>query len=159
MLPRDQPILDVGCGDGYYLKELSDAGFTCCGVEGTPNIQEIALFGGIETADLTQPLAIDWPQSTVLCLEVAEHLPVESEQTLIDSIDRYCSGILVLSWAVPGQRGHGHVNCRANSYVYGTFAKRGFELMPAVTFACREAVADDVKYFRNTLLAFRRVSG
>jgi len=28
------------------------------------------------------------------------------------TIDRYCERWLVLSWAVPGQPGHGHINCR-----------------------------------------------
>ena len=158
-LPRDQSVLDLGCGDGFYLGELAAKGYRCRGVEGTPNIGEIAAFDGIEVADLTCPLEIDWPQSSVLCLEVAEHLPAEAEATLLDSIDRYCSGLLVLSWAVPGQRGTGHINCRPNSYVYRQCRTRGFELLPEPMFACREAVEDHVKYFRNTLLVFRRPPG
>lgn len=158
-LPRDQPVLDLGCGDGYYLAELSAGGFSCRGIEGTPDIREIALFDGIEVADLSIPLAIAWPRSTVICLEVGEHLHQESEATLLDSIDRYCSGLLVLSWAVPGQRGTGHINCRPNSYVYRKCRERGFELLPEPTFACREVVEDHVKYFRNTFLVFQRPAG
>jgi hypothetical protein len=92
----------------------------------------------------------------VLCLEVAEHIHRRFEATLLDNVDRYCSRMVVISWAIPGQRGRGHVNCRPNSYVFEQFRGRGFELLPEMTFALREAAEDDVRYFRNTLLVFRR---
>jgi len=156
LLPRDEPVLDLGCGPGYYLSVLAGRGFKCLGVEGTPSIGEIADFGAIVEADLTKPLTIEWPRSTVVCLEVAEHIQEAFEATLLDAIDRYCSRVAVISWAIPGQRGRGHVNCRPSSYVYERFRGRGFELLPEMTFALREAAEDHVKYFRNTLLAFER---
>lgn len=155
-LPRDQPVLDLGCGGGFYLNALAAVGYSCRGVEGTPNIREIAEFDGIETADLSRPLRLDWPRSSVLCLEVGEHLLPEAEATLLDTIDRYCSGLLVLSWAIPGQHGHGHINCRSNSHVYRRCRERGFELLPEQTFLFREGVEEHVKYFRNTLQVFQR---
>jgi tryptophanyl-tRNA synthetase len=156
LLPRDEAVLDLGCGPGYYLSVLAERGFRCLGVEGTPSIGAIADYANIVQADLSQPLTIDWPRSTVLCLEVAEHVFARFEGTLLENIDRYCSRTVVISWAVPGQRGRGHVNCRPNSYVYEQFRRRGFELRPDMTFALREAAEDTVKYFRNTLLAFER---
>jgi hypothetical protein len=77
------------------------------GVEGTPGIAAVAAFGDIAEADLTQPLQVDWPRSSVICLEVAEHLPPESEPQLLATIERYCHEWLVLSWAIVGQPGHG----------------------------------------------------
>ncbi|MEQ8789847.1 MAG: sulfotransferase [Pirellulaceae bacterium] len=157
-LPRDQPVLDLGCGPGYYLKILSNSGFRCLGVEGTPGIAEIAEFSPIVQADLARPLELDWPKSTVICLEVAEHLRPEEESQLIETIDAYCSGRLIISWAIPGQRGTGHHNCRPNSYVYRRFEQRGFVLDPRATFLLRELAEDHVKYFRNTLLVMQRTA-
>lgn len=141
---------------GFYLARLADHGYRCLGIEGTAGLGELARFPNILTADLSLPLKIDWPRSSVICLEVAEHLHAEHESTLLDSIDRYCRETLVLSWAIPGQRGTGHVNCRPSSYVYGRLSERGFELWPAAMFALREAAEDEVRYFRNSLLVFRR---
>lgn len=155
-LPREDPILDLGCGTGYYLSILAAGGYRCLGVEGTPDIEQIAYFADIRTADLAAPLTIDWPRSSLLCLEVAEHLHPQQEAALLHSIDTYCRRVLVLSWAVPGQRGTGHVNCRPNSYVHEQVCKRGFELWPAATFALREAAEEHVRYFRNSLLVFMR---
>ena len=156
VLPMNEPVLDLGCGAGFYLDDLSRKGYQCRGVEGTPSIQEIALFGDIVEADLSLPLALDWPRSSVICLEVAEHLHQEFEAILIDSIDRYCAQWLVISWAIPGQSGYGHYNCRPNSYVHRLFEDRGFALQGGPTFALREAAEHHVRYFRNTLLVFRR---
>ncbi len=93
----------------------------------------------------------------MLCLEVAEHLPSAAEPQLLESIDAYCHSVLFVSWAIPGQKGTGHINCRPNSYVHERFQSLGFELWPAATFALREAAEEHVRYFRNSLLAFRRV--
>lgn len=156
VLPSTEPVLDLGCGRGFYLDYLARRGFHCLGVEGTPGISEIALFPDIIQADLSRPLDLKWPPSSVLCIEVAEHLLSDQEAQLLDNIHRYCSGWLVISWAVPGQAGTGHHNCRPNSYVYKQLASRGFELLPLATFELRELAGIDHGFFRNTLLAFCR---
>jgi hypothetical protein len=128
VLPAGEPVLDLGCGTGGYLKALSKRGFDCLGVEGTPGIQEIAAFDNIVIHDLTVPLSIDWKPSSILCLEVAEHLPAEFEDQLVATIDRYCSGCLIVSWAYPGQPGEGHINCRPFEYVVRRFEAIGFRM-------------------------------
>ncbi len=156
LLPKSTPILDLGCGLGTYLAYLTTQGFSCRGIEGTQGITDIADFQKIETADLSRSLDIAWPRSSVLCLEVGEHLAEESEGQLLDNIDRYCDSWLVLSWAIPGQGGHGHINCRPNSHVYDQMTRRGFCLLARETFLLREAADETTAWFRNTLLVFRR---
>lgn len=156
VLPIDVPVLDLGCGPGFYLGHLSRAGYRCLGVEGTPGIAEIAFFPEIIQADLAQPLNLEWPQSSVLCLEVAEHLLPDQEEQLISTIDSYCSRLLILSWAVPGQRGTGHNNCRTNDYVCQRMRERGLELLPEPTQMLRAAADRNTQYFRQTLQVFAR---
>jgi hypothetical protein len=57
----------------------------------------------------------DW----ALSLEVAEHIPVQFEQTLLRNWDRANSQGLVLSWSSMGsaQSAHGHVNPKRKSQV------------------------------------------
>jgi len=156
LLPPSQPVLDLGCGQGFYLQHLAARGYRCLGVEGTLGIRDIAFFPSIVTADLSKPLDLGWPRSSIVCLEVAEHLLPEQEPQLLDTIDQYCGHWLVLSWAVPGQRGHGHNNCRSNEYVRDRFAQRGFQVQAEPTDRLRRAVDEGTSYFRRTLQVFTR---
>jgi len=49
-------------------------------------------------------------------LEVAEHIPKHLEERFTQTVHRHVKigGYLMLSWAVEGQGGLGHVNCRNN---------------------------------------------
>lgn len=156
VLPPEEPVLDLGCGVGFYLAFLSQHGYRCLGIEGTPDILEIAEFANIQKADLATPLTIDWPRSSVLCLEVAEHLLPEQENQLLTTIDAYCSRCLVLSWAIPGQQGHGHRNCRTNEYVAEQMRVFHFERSAVETERLRRRIDRPTRYFRNTLQVFRR---
>ena len=57
----------------------------------------------------------DW----ALSLEVAEHIPIQFEQTLLRNWDRANSQGIVLSWSSMGsaQSAHGHVNPKRKSQV------------------------------------------
>jgi len=114
IFPQEDGVIDFGCGLGYYAAFLRDRGYRASAVEGTEGINEISLFKGIQTFDLSQPLSFSLPLSSVLSLEVGEHLLPSQEDVFLDNITRFCKRKLVLSWAVPGQKGHGHHNERPN---------------------------------------------
>jgi hypothetical protein len=156
LLPAATPVLDLGCGMGTYLAYLKTQGFQCQGVEGTPDIQSIAHFPEIITADLAQPLELDWPRSSVLCLEVGEHLEPHAEAQLLDTIDRYCDSWLILSWAIPGQAGLGHINCQPNDHIRDQMRQRGFESLEQETALLRAADDPAAPWFRNTIMVFRK---
>lgn len=64
----------------------------------------------------------------VTCLEVAEHIPEDSADTLCDSISRHLTpteGLLIFSAAPPGQAGNHHVNCQPATYWRSKFYERG----------------------------------
>jgi SAM-dependent methyltransferase len=151
---KPELIYDLGCGLGHYLKHLHEAGFTTLvGVEGDP--PERAVFGPITRHDLTTPISLD--RGTVLCFEVGEHVPAEHEDALLDNLVALCSDTLILSWAVRGQGGDGHVNCLDNAEVIARLARRGFTYLEHDSTAARRATADAVTpWFQNTLMIFRR---
>lgn len=175
ILPKNVPVIDYGCGKGTYLAHLSGKGFNCYGIEGTPNIGEIADFQGyIEQADLSLSLLdrvsecadddesscpdanLDWDESTTICLEVAEHIAPENESVFLDNITRYCADWLILSWAVPGQGGCGHHNERSPEYVIQTMFDRGFQLQVTETNLLRAVIEPHCWWFRQSLFAFRK---
>lgn len=146
------PIVDYGCGKGFYVDSLIAAGFTVIGVEGTPD-------PGTIQADLSLPLTIQLPLSSSLSLEVGEHIPPEYEDVFIDNITKYCSGMLVLSWALPDQGGHRHVNERPNYYIIALLAAKGFYLNDKKTNFLRGSMheLDECRWFRNSLMVFDRL--
>lgn len=149
------PVYDLGCGNGAYSRALFDAGFDPRAYEGTVGIEQFAKFQPIRFHDLTTPLVLDGSQ--VLCLEVGEHIPVRYESTIIDTICKATATRAIISWAVEGQPGCGHVNCRSNEYVIAEFAKRGLVLNRELTDEGRKH-AGHLEYFANTLLVFDRKS-
>ena len=148
-------VYDLGCGNGAYSRALFDAGFNPMAYEGTVGIEKFAKFSPIHIHDLTTPLVLSGEQ--VLCLEVGEHIPAEYEVTIIDTICKATATRAIISWAVEGQPGRGHVNCKNNDYVIAQFAKRGLILNKELTAEGRK-FAGHLEYFANTLLVFDRFS-
>jgi hypothetical protein len=60
------------------------------------------------------------------CLEVGEHVPEIESQALIQQLCRITDGPIVWSAAIPGQQGHGHVNCQWPAYWHALFAYYGW---------------------------------
>lgn len=82
LLPDKQtPILDIGCGNGYFANRLIDQGYTVYGIDTSPDGIAIAnrqhpdhfFRCDVTCAELPAPLRAI-PFRTVLCMEVIEHL-------------------------------------------------------------------------------------
>jgi hypothetical protein len=148
----NSPVIDFGCGNGFYIGELAAIGFKCTGIEG----YKLNNFyhDNIIIHDLTKPLDLGF-KGSVISLEVMEHIDKKYESILLDTITKHCDGTLILSWALTNQSGIGHVNCVDQSYAIDQVVKRGFKFMVRPTNEARENVDDNTDWFRRTLLVFR----
>lgn len=154
VLRRNRLVLDFGCGDAFYITKLQRDNFTCIGVDGHLSNRDPELM--LYEVDLSK--RIKWPISgQVLSLEVGEHIPEQYEQNFIDNLCNHCDSRMVLSWAVEGQAGVGHVNCRNNDYIKAEIVSRGFEYKTEVSAYLRQGIEKKVSYFSNTLMVFDRV--
>lgn len=149
----DASITDLGASVGNYVNFWRANGLGAIGYDGTPSI--VQLSGGVVlNVDLAKNDRIlscaDWCVS----LEVGEHIPEEFESAFLKNIVD-CSRVgAIVSWAKPGQRGSGHVNCRSRRYLRRKFADRGLQysgdetrrLMDAATFG----------YLKKNVQVFRR---
>ncbi|KAL1519237.1 hypothetical protein AB1Y20_003496 [Prymnesium parvum] len=155
---------DFGAGVGQYGAALKaiDASFRWRGYDGAGNVENWTK-GMVNWFDLTIPLSLpraDW----VLALEVAEHVPRRQEGIMMRNLHAHnCMGIII-SWAVPGQVGHGHVNLRTSGYVIQRFESLGYAYDPELTKSMRHGSAADGSsrlhshpWFLRSLLAFRRI--
>jgi len=151
---ENQPLYDLGCGLGKYLEAFHKAGFEkAIGFEGAP----LNPLPFITVQDLAQRFEIAEPSNCV-CLEVMEHIPAEYTNAAIDNLARGCKGRLVMSWAVPGQGGLGHVNELPNDEAIAKMERAEFLYLPSATLAARVSMGKDdpCHWFANTLLVFRK---
>ena len=152
LLTKDRNIYDFGCGDGFYLSTLQESGFDkLTGFEGSPSTSP--KFSNIHKQDLAELFSVP-EKGHVICLEVAEHIPREYENILISNITNACHGYLIFSWAVRGQGGTCHVNCRNNDEVLEMFSSHGFVFCKELTTKARLLTEDHCDWFRDTILIF-----
>lgn len=111
-------VLDVGCGTGVWLKEfLSHNVKDVYGVDGVPikNREFEVSTSLFSCVDLRSQWNLHRHFDLAICLEVAEHLPLESAPDFIRSLCTH-SNLIVFSAACPHQEGQGHINCQWPSY-------------------------------------------
>ena len=152
-------VIDFGCGMGDYVKGFRRVGLEAYGYDGNPNTEELT--GGLgETLDLSEPFNlthIGGRNDLVISLEVGEHIPVDYEDIFIDNLVRNSANVLILSWAIPGQEGLGHVNCRENGYIIWKLGEKGLRYDERWSGILRRT--SRLPWFRKTIMVFRNEKG
>lgn len=153
-------VWDIGCGDGFYtqfLNRRSEGYIYCTGIDGNPYTKNIAGEYCI-ILDLSKKVELA-PKDWSICLEVGEHVPQEFETVFLDNICHLSKKGLILSWAVKGQGGDGHVNCLNNDEVIERMSSRNFYLDGDATQELRSYCAEYPNtgwWFKQTLMVFRK---
>jgi len=145
-----ETIIDIGCGNGAYTKFLRGVGFEVDGYDGNPHTMEIT-DGECGVHNFAETTYIR-PRDLILCLEVAEHIPREKEAIFTENLFLSMSNYIILSWAVEGQGGLGHVNCRNNDYVIDLADSYGYKLMERDTEVLRQVAK--IKWFKKSVMVF-----
>jgi SAM-dependent methyltransferase len=146
-------VYDFGCGYGEYIKNISELGIEAIGFEAYPNKK---IYKNIEKLDLSIPVVLKRSADISISLEVGEHIPVEFEQIFIDNICNNTKNTVIFSWAVEGQGGDGHINCRNNDYIISEMAKRGFMFDPSILEIRKNFNSNH--WFYNTAMLFHKKS-
>jgi SAM-dependent methyltransferase len=129
-----ESVLDVGCGRGVWLAEWRRLGIpTLQGLDGDYVDQQSLLvpMGTFRPIDISKPFDLGRRYDLVECLEVAEHIPESSADTLVDNLTRH-GDLVLFSAAIPGQGGEFHVNERPYSYWREKFAVRDYAVYDAI---------------------------
>ncbi|MHA2313490.1 MAG: class I SAM-dependent methyltransferase [Candidatus Thorarchaeota archaeon] len=140
---RFESSLDLGAGDGYYSHVLAEMGTGAIAIE----VSEEALTAMTEQTqgivhDLRDPLDLGMRFKLVLCLEVAEHLPLSAADILCESIAKHCGGLLLFTAAPPGQGGHGHCNLQPFEFWKNRLESHGVIFDPHWTAGIKQAWAN-----------------
>jgi len=129
-LIKPRSVVDFGCGTGIWLSIFKENSVEkILGLDGNW-VEKISKKIDDEefiVADLSQPDSImDIGRfDLVICLEVAEHLPVEVSGKLIEKLTD-SGNVVLFSAAVPYQGGVNHINEQWPEYWSSLFRQRGY---------------------------------
>jgi SAM-dependent methyltransferase len=142
LFPDAQRYVDVGCGSGAYAAEAVRRGHPTVGLERSRAGRMMARRQGVccEAFDLRShlPDRVAGDFDLAYCFEVAEHLPAELGEPLVDALCGLAQKV-VFSAAPPGQGGVGHINEQPAEYWHERFAARGFHHEVTASMAIRES--------------------
>lgn len=121
-------VVDIGCARGEWLAEFVAAGIAdVMGLDG-PWVPQDALAISTDrfiSADLSKPFDLRRQFDFALCLEVAEHLPENAADALVNSLTQLAD-VILFSAAIPYQPGDNHLNCQWPQYWAEKFASHDF---------------------------------
>ena len=159
---KDKQLIDFGCGMGDYLKKLHDNGFSNLhGFEGEVRKGSPKF---IKNWDLSNPIknyegynSLKKSAYNTICLEVGEHIPKQYESIFLDNITSLTTNKIILSWAIIGQLGDGHVNCMNNDEVILKMDELGFKYLENDSISARNSVSPAIaSWFLKTIMIFQK---
>ncbi|CAK0847727.1 unnamed protein product [Prorocentrum cordatum] len=142
-------VVDFGAGAGHYCDFFNRTGEYCCvPYDGSVHAPEYT-GGVVQTLRLDQPVHLGRLFDWVLCLEMAEHIPAESQEAFLGNLRRHARRGLVLSWST--ESGGPHQNARPMSEVLGLVEGLGFRL----DVEASEALRPQISWLRGAVRVFR----
>ncbi|MEB5212778.1 hypothetical protein RXR86_28735, partial [Pseudomonas aeruginosa] len=118
----NQTVYDLGAGPGFYSQFLKMRNMDVTSFDANNHLY-LSLCQ-IHHFDLSKPVDLIGKADIALCLEVGEHIDAEFESIVINNICKLARNKIILSWAIPGQGGFGHVNCQPNDYIIEAITAR-----------------------------------
>ena len=113
---------------GSYVKDFRKNNINAFGYDGNPYTPEMT-DNLCEIFDLSIEKKFEKSFCWVLSLEVGEHLPKKFEDVFINNLHNNNKNGMVLSWAIKGQGGSGHVNEQDNDYIKSKICKLGYKMI------------------------------
>ena len=104
-----ETLADVGCGEGHLVRVAAQLGIQSFGIDNNLPVGLSFGNGVLERFDLARFQTFK-KYETVLCWEVAEHLPFDATNNFCDLLAGMTERILIFSAAQVGQGGAGHLN-------------------------------------------------
>jgi hypothetical protein len=161
---QPKTIVEFGCGPGHLTRELDKLNIAVTAIDGFSNPDfKNARNISFSKVDLNDQKAIaqflgDKRFDLAVCTEVGEHLNPASSEHLIKYLTQ-SAPVVIFSAAVPGQRGHGHINCKPRELWHDLFSNNGFRLIDSFRQKLRDNENLAVWYKLNLLDYVSKDSG
>jgi hypothetical protein len=154
---RPTSVIDLGCRTGDWLSVFRE--------HGVERIKGLDAFEAderdlrvprdcVSVADLREPYTTDAEFDLAVSLEVAEHLPEDCADTLIETLVGLAP-VVLFSAAIPFQDGLHHVNSQWPEYWRDMFSRRGYVVVDCIRSRIWNDESVEYWYAQNTLLYVR----
>ncbi|MFC0514581.1 class I SAM-dependent methyltransferase [Mucilaginibacter angelicae] len=160
-LVRPESVIDIGCGTGSWLKVAKQLGVgRIRGIDGIHVDRSMLCITEEEFLqhNLTLPLPARDNYDLAICLEVAEHLPEEAADNIIEILCGH-SDLVLFSAAIPGQGGQFHINEQWPAYWQKKFGTHGFLPYDILRDRFWDNLSVNWWYKQNMFLYIREGSG
>lgn len=148
-------LLDVGSGLGFTSQWFASRGIDVISIDGLQQNVTNAVVPTIEHDLTILPYVAD-NVDMVICIEVVEHIYEEFLNNVLDTI--CCGNLLLMTHAIPGQKGYHHVNCQTSEYWISHIEARNFELIKDDSEKIRNlARLDNAKWIAQNAMVFRKL--
>jgi hypothetical protein len=144
-------MLDVGAGEGHTAAFFARRDVIAHGIDGLGQNVSRARYP-IALHDLKTGPYI-YPCDLVYCVEVVEHIEETYLEHLMDTLAN--APVVAITHALPGQRGHHHVNTQDPDYWVKKFDARGYR--PSIDIEYLRSIARSERedcFFAQTGLVF-----
>jgi len=153
MFEKNSTVVDFGCGNADYVKHLHNNGFKVEAYDGNPNTPEMTDGLG-KVLDLSKEFDLGKTFDYVVSLEVAEHIPKKFQDVYVNNLIKHTDSYLIMSWALDGQGGDGHVNEQNEDYVLNLFDKLGMTYHEDISQILRDVAK--LGWFKKTIYVFTK---
>ena len=150
-------VIDFGCAIGAHLEPFYEEQIEIKGVEGNPAAFEYAVVPTdfLEEHDLREPYESDRTYDIALCFEVAEHLPEQFADVLVNTLVT-SSDTVIMTAAPPGQGGTHHVNEQPSGYWHQKFESRGLVYDSEAVETLTDTIeTEETSWILENLMVFR----
>jgi glycosyltransferase involved in cell wall biosynthesis len=102
-MTKCQKIIDIGCGPGMLIEAFERLEVKTWGIESSreaieyapPTVREKIFYGSICSNDAATKLSNKGPFSAAICMEILEHIPVDSQNEAIRNIGMLSDTVIV----------------------------------------------------------------
>lgn len=154
---------DIGCGNGFLIRDLHKIfRKKVWGVDGAEIFRDFvdeSIRHWTQKVDLTVKHRLK-KADVAICLEVAEHLPFESSDILVDNIVSTSAKTILFTAAHPGQVGANHINLQPETFWIYKFKSRGYELNPEMSNKFRLELLTKIKstfWYLENFMVFDKI--
>lgn len=162
VFPNALTAIDVGSGTGTFAAALIRRGLVvrACERSRAGRLMSHAMRVPTVKFDLAQtpPAAISGSFDLAYCFEVAEHLPPDLGDRLVEFLCGLGAPDVVFTAAAPGQGGDGHINEQPRTYWQERFARQGYVLAVESTASLAQGLeaVEQSWWLRENIMAFAR---
>ncbi|WP_251964078.1 class I SAM-dependent methyltransferase [Salinibacter ruber] len=152
-------VLDVGCAQGFLIEPLHEEGFHVEGIEVSDDVVKYlseSIASRVTIGDFSEA---DGSYDLVCCVEVAEHIEPARSEELVEKLCSLSSEWIYFTAAMPGQGGHGHINCRPHEHWIQWFEEREWFVRSDMTRELRQDLEEVKKTYwikENSLILSKK---